>query len=105
MKGMTVLKTLIASALFATVAAGSSAMALPAAPASSQAAAPASLIEPVQMRHRGPVRHPHVVRHRHRYAPGSRLRAAPRGWHRYGARPGNWRTRGCVVVGAIWFCP
>ena len=28
-----------------------------------------------------------------------------RGWHRYGARPWNWRARGCVIVGPVWFCP
>ncbi len=40
-----------------------------------------------------------------RYVPGRRYATAPRGWNRYGARPGNWRTRGCVMVGPIWFCP
>lgn len=40
-----------------------------------------------------------------RYAPGARLRVAPRGWRRYGARPVYWRTRGCVLVGPVWFCP
>jgi hypothetical protein len=28
-----------------------------------------------------------------------------RGWHRYHHRPSNWRSRGCVIVGPIWFCP
>jgi hypothetical protein len=27
------------------------------------------------------------------------------GWRRYHARPWNWRARGCVVVGPVWFCP
>ena len=31
---------------------------------------------------------------RHRYTPGQRLRAAPPGYRRYGARPSNWRSRG-----------
>jgi hypothetical protein len=43
--------------------------------------------------------------HRYRYAPGARLGAPPYGWRRYGARPYDWRTRGCIVVGPIWFCP
>jgi hypothetical protein len=43
--------------------------------------------------------------HRYRYAPGARLGAAPYGYRRYGARPYDWRTRGCIVVGPIWFCP
>jgi len=44
------------------------------------------------------VRHPH-------YRPGGRYRTAPHGWHRYHARPRDWRTRGCVIVGPVWFCP
>lgn len=60
-----------------------------------------SLSEVQYRRHAAPPRH-----HRgHRYVPGRRYSAAPRGWHRYGARPGNWRTRGCVMVGPVWFCP
>lgn len=40
-----------------------------------------------------------------RYRPGARYRQAPRGWHRFHQRPSNWRTRGCVIVGPLWFCP
>ena len=36
---------------------------------------------------------------------GSRHRNAPRGWRRYDRRPGDWRTRGCIIVGPVWFCP
>lgn len=28
-----------------------------------------------------------------------------RGWNRYNSRPYSWRSRGCVAVGPIWFCP
>ncbi len=28
-----------------------------------------------------------------------------RGWYRYNYRPYDWRTRGCVVIGPVWFCP
>lgn len=42
---------------------------------------------------------------RHRYRAGQRLRSAPRGYRRYDRRPSFWRTRGCVVVGPVWFCP
>jgi Ni/Co efflux regulator RcnB len=42
---------------------------------------------------------------RRRYAPGGRYRDAPRGWRRYGYRPRDWRRRGCILVGPIWFCP
>jgi hypothetical protein len=27
-----------------------------------------------------------------------------RSWNRYNARPYNYRSRGCVSVGALWFC-
>jgi hypothetical protein len=42
---------------------------------------------------------------RHRYIAGRKYRSAPRGWHRYDRRPGDWRTRGCIIVGPIWWCP
>ena len=40
-----------------------------------------------------------------RWVAGQRYRSAPGGWRRYGARPWDWQTRGCVLVGPIWFCP
>lgn len=42
---------------------------------------------------------------RHHYVPGHRYRKAPHGWHRFTRRPGDWRTRGCILVGPVWFCP
>jgi Ni/Co efflux regulator RcnB len=41
----------------------------------------------------------------HHYRPGHHYHAAPHGWHRYHYRPRDWRTRGCIVVGPLWFCP
>jgi len=41
----------------------------------------------------------------HRYNPGGHYKHAPHGWRRYDRRPGDWRTRGCVIVGPIWWCP
>jgi hypothetical protein len=46
-----------------------------------------------------------VRRHTQHYVPGHRYRYAPHGWHRYHARPRNWHTRGCILVGPLWFCP
>jgi Ni/Co efflux regulator RcnB len=43
--------------------------------------------------------------HRHGYRTGHRYHSAPRGWHRHGHRPHDWRTRGCIIVGPVWFCP
>ncbi len=54
-------------------------------------------------RHREGRRHSHSSRRY--YVPGRRYTHAPRGWRRYHTRPYYWRTRGCIVVGPIWFCP
>lgn len=57
--------------------------------------------------HRRPAPHrmvPSHGRHQH-YRPGYKYRTAPHGWHRYSRRPGDWRTRGCIIVGPVWFCP
>ena len=54
-------------------------------------------------------RHRHSSRRHHRnrwhYVPGRRYSHAPRGWRRYHHRPHYWRTRGCIIVGPVWFCP
>lgn len=42
---------------------------------------------------------------RHNYRPGGRYSKAPPGWRRHYKRPSYWQTRGCVVVGPVWFCP
>jgi Ni/Co efflux regulator RcnB len=43
---------------------------------------------------------------REHFAPGRRYDKSPAGWRRHGyRRPGDWRTRGCVTAGPIWFCP
>lgn len=43
--------------------------------------------------------------HKHGFRPGSHHSHAPKGWHRHSHRPSYWQTRGCVVVGPVWFCP
>lgn len=40
-----------------------------------------------------------------RYKAGERYEQAPKGWRRHKKRPSDWRARGCVVVGPVWFCP
>jgi hypothetical protein len=40
------------------------------------------------------------------YRPGYRYSVAPVGWRVYGAaRPVYWQTAGCILVGAVWWCP
>lgn len=43
--------------------------------------------------------------HGHNYRPGGRYSKAPPGWRRHSHRPSYWQSRGCVVVGPVWFCP
>ncbi|MGD9805297.1 MAG: hypothetical protein AB7E81_14060 [Hyphomicrobiaceae bacterium] len=40
-----------------------------------------------------------------RWVAGNRYDRSPPGWHRHSKRPGDWRRRGCVIVGPVWFCP
>ena len=42
---------------------------------------------------------------RRKYHAGRRYNRAPSNWRRYSSRPYGWRTRGCVIVGPVWFCP
>lgn len=59
--------------------------------------------------HRHHSGHRHGQRHHHhhsgRWVAGHRYAYAPPGWRYYGARPWDWQTRGCVLVGPLWFCP
>lgn len=43
--------------------------------------------------------------YRQGYRAGRHYRHAPPGWRRYSARPYGWQTRGCIVVGPVWWCP
>jgi hypothetical protein len=35
---------------------------------------------------------------------GDRRAYRYRNWNRYSSRPYNWRSRGCVAAGPVWFC-
>ena len=50
-------------------------------------------------------RHGHHYDRRHYRRHHYRGHDRYRGWHRYHRRPWNWHTRGCVLVGPLWFCP
>lgn len=62
-------------------------------------------IELVKYQRHGHYRRGHFRGHHYRGSRRHWRHNAYRGWHRYHSRPWNWRTRGCVVVGPIWFCP
>lgn len=102
-------RLLILSSLFGMIT-GTAAFAVPAAPGALMNT-PAPLVQEIQHRQVTPRRakpRPPAARPRmapRRYAPGTRLRAAPSGYRRYAQRPSYWRARNCVVVANMWFCP
>lgn len=59
----------------------------------------------VQHKHNQRKYHGKKHRHNHKYRPGGRYSKAPPGWKRHYKRPSYWQTRGCVIVGPVWFCP
>lgn len=99
------IKSIIAAIAFSLLAVSSASAFTPASSAvNSKMLAASSLIEAQYRPHRPHVSRRHV-RRAPRYTPGRRYSAAPRGWHRYHARPGTWRNRGCIMVGPFWYCP
>ena len=40
----------------------------------------------------------------HSYTPGRRYDRAPSHYRRHVYRPRDWETRGCILVGPMWFC-
>jgi Ni/Co efflux regulator RcnB len=60
----------------------------------------------VQVQHRRHMKHRNWNHRRgHWRGRGHVRRGPPPGWRRYSARPWNYRTRGCVMFGPVWFCP
>lgn len=43
--------------------------------------------------------------YRQGYRAGRHYKHAPPGYRRYSSRPYGWQTRGCIVVGPVWWCP
>jgi len=89
------------AAVFIAVTA-SSASALPLAKPSQTGAQSTAMTEQVR-HHRGHYgkKRWHSGRH---YRGNSYRYNKYRGWNRYNSRPYNYRSRGCVAVGPIWFC-
>lgn len=60
----------------------------------------------VQVQHRRNWKHRNWNHRRgHWRGRGHARRGPPPGWRRYSTRPWNYRTRGCVMFGPVWFCP
>lgn len=85
-----------ATAAFIAVTA-SSASALPVAKPGQTGAEKTTMTEQVQYRKKHYGKRNNWRGNDHRYD-------RYRGWHRYHSRPHNWRSRGCVAIGPIWFC-
>jgi Ni/Co efflux regulator RcnB len=99
-------KALASAAVVASLLAFSPSFANAAA-APGLAAKPAAETGVVQVQNRDRVRRKQIRRRSYNrgFRAGQRYRSAPRGWRRYDRRPRDWRTRGCIIVGPIWFCP
>lgn len=85
------------SAALVGLASLSSAQAAPVTPAAHSSAQTSAVVD-VQYKKK-------PYKYGHKYRPGGRYKKAPKGWHRHSKRPSYWQTRGCVVVGPVWFCP
>jgi hypothetical protein len=72
-------------------------------PAAGIAAAPDNALIQVQDRSRRDGRRGRSYRRDRDFRRGYRRRP-PRGWRRYGRRPADWRRRGCIVIGPLWYC-
>ncbi|MGE0766213.1 MAG: hypothetical protein AB7L90_07085 [Hyphomicrobiaceae bacterium] len=92
--------TLAATLLLAAGMGSASAAVLPKADHSG-VTAPVVEVQHRDRDHRGRDHH----RHPPRWIAGRKYDRSPPGWHRHGRRPHDWRRRGCVVVGPVWFCP
>lgn len=100
-------KTIFALAAGILAMSVSAASAMPAAArhaADNTRVAASTDVEPAQYRH-----HKRSWKHRHYrhrgHAWNDRRYGQYRGWKRHYSRPYSWRSRGCVAVGPIWFCP
>jgi hypothetical protein len=101
-------KSILAASIISLAAVTSANAASPASPASAAATVAADRGQILEVQHRRSTSERHARsrdRYHGRYHPGRRYGTAPRGWHRYAARPYNWQTRGCILVGPVWFCP
>jgi len=62
-------------------------------------------VEQAQYKPRKKYRKGYRQGYRQGYRAGHRYGHAPRGWKRHSHRPYGWRSRGCIAVGPVWFCP
>lgn len=98
------MKKLILPAAAATLLMASTAYAAPVSPATTAVAQTTNEITQVRDGDRWD-RRGYDRRDRRHYRSGHRYDHAPHGYRRYGHRPYDWRTRGCIMVGPVWFCP
>lgn len=58
-------------------------------------------------KHSGPEKKQADHKHKpdQKYKAGHKYEKAPKGWKKHGKRPDDWKHRGCIIVGPVWFCP
>ncbi|MFN0218659.1 MAG: hypothetical protein ACKVP4_07590 [Hyphomicrobium sp.] len=91
---------IVLAAIAATFVAGAALSSAVAAPTMARAQLSAeSAVEHVQFKKKQQIRKRNFNRG---YRAGRR---APSGWRSYKYRPRDYRTRGCIIIGPIWYCP
>jgi len=100
----------ILTAAIISVGVASAALAVPSAPSTSPvASASTDLLQVKASKNYKKGNKGHAYRHANRqhnkYAAAHKYRYAPKNWHHYNYRPLAWQPRGCIVVGALWYCP
>lgn len=98
----------ILTAAIVSVGVASAALAVPSAPATSPVTSASTDVLQVKANKnykKGKWNKGHANKRRNKYVAAHKYRYAPNNWHRYSYRPLRWQARGCIVVGALWYCP
>ncbi len=109
---------IIAAIMAAGLMAGFVSLPANAAPQATQMSVsqPTATVEQIQIRRRA-LRNDNVFDGNRRFRGNRNMRSnrdfgrnrgyrnGPRGWNRYSSRPRNYRSRGCIIIGPVWYCP
>jgi Ni/Co efflux regulator RcnB len=98
------LKALVCASTVSIIAAASASAAPAPPPAQLRSATPDAVLQVQDRHHNGERRSEHRRGRDHRYTAGRRYDRAPSHYRRYSHRPNDWESRGCILVGPLWFC-
>jgi hypothetical protein len=101
-EGDFMLKTLAAAALVLGFASTAHAAPLANKALGAEAGQNSNIVQVQQRRH---MKQRNWNHRRGHWRHGQVRRGPPPGWRRYSTRPWNYQTRGCMMIGPVWFCP